>query len=267
MSNLELNEKSLIYHLRQYKSKRFVKFFSETGSTNETAKEICAKGKGRGLLVASASQTQGKGRLDRSFYSPKGGIYFTVVYELSDSAEHIDLISSAAGVAVRDTLYNFFNIDAKIKWPNDVLVDDKKICGILCEVINDNGKPKYVCVGIGVNVQKCEFPDELAYTATSIGNVYEGSEELDENEILVDIVCNLDRYVIRSGMLSSNYNGGDLIARLKKHSATVGQMVRVIKPDTQFDARAIDIADNGGLTVKGPVDIETITSGEIVHIR
>ena len=268
MDNLTLNEKSLIYHIRQYRIKKYVKFYEELDSTNEKAKELCRTQMQRGLFVAAASQTAGKGRLGRSFYSPKGGIYLSMVYELENGACNLELISSAAGMAVRDTLYNIFNIDAGIKWPNDILVDGKKICGILCETVNENDRPKYVIVGIGLNVRKCEFPDELAYTATSIGNVYEGEIELDENEILIDILCNLDRYVLRSGMLSSkDYDSGDLIARLKKHSLTVGQMVRVIKPDTQFDAKALDIDVNGGLIVKGPVDIETVTSGEIEHLR
>jgi len=267
MENLKLNDKSIIYYLKQYKFKKFVRFFDETASTNEVAKELCKKQNSRGLLVAAASQTAGKGRLGRSFYSPKGGIYFTVVYELGDGEGRLELISSAAGLAVRDTLYNIFNIDAKIKWPNDVVVEDKKICGILCEIVNENNKPKYALVGIGVNVRKCDFPDELHYIATSVGNVYEGEIELDENEILVDIVNNLDRYIIRSGMLTKEYESTDLINRLKKYSATVGQMVRVKKPDNEYDARALDIDENGGLVVRGPIDIETVTSGEIEHLR
>ena len=266
MDNLKLNEKSIIYHLKQYKFKKYVRFYGETGSTNEIAKDFCRKQNARGLIVAAASQTQGKGRLDRSFYSPKGGIYFSVVYELDDNAVNLDLISSAAGVAVRDTLYNIFNIDARIKWPNDIMVEDKKICGILCEIVNENNKPKYVVVGIGVNIAKGEFPDELHYIATSVGNVYTGEVELDENEILVDIVNNLDRYVIRSGMLTKEYDSTDLINRLKKYSATVGQMVRVKKPDTEYDARALDIDEKGGLVVRGPIDIETVTSGEVEHL-
>lgn len=267
MDNLRLNEKSIIYHLKQYRIKKYVRYYDEIASTNETAKDFCKKQNARGLVVAAASQTQGKGRLERSFFSPVGGIYFSAVYELDSNRAAADLISSAAGMAVRDTLYNFFNIDAKIKWPNDVLVDEKKICGILCEAVNENNKPKYVIVGIGVNVDKCDFPDGLHYTATSIGNVYEGEVELDKNEILVDIVNNLDRYVIRSGMLSDGYDSTDLVGRLKKYSATIGRMVRVIKPDNQFDARALDIDEKGGLVVNGPLKTETITSGEIEHLR
>lgn len=267
MDNLILNEKSLIYHLKQYRMKKYVKFFSETESTNETAKKICREGKGRGTVVVADSQTGGKGRLGRSFFSPKGmGVYFSAVYELNGNEKNIDLISSAAGLAVRDSVYNMFGIEAKIKWPNDVLVDGKKICGILCEIINEDNKPKYVVIGIGINVEKCEFPDELEYTATSIGNVYGGEIELDHNEIVVDVVNNLDRYILRSDLFVSEDNH-DIINRLKANSATLEQMVRVITEDGEYDAKAVDIDSHGGLVVKGPVETTTLTSGEVIHLR
>ena len=268
MENLSLNEKSLIYYAKQYKLRKRISFFEEIDSTNEEAKKLCGQGNGRGAVIAADSQSAGKGRQDRSFSSPKGkGIYFTAVYDLSEKEDcKLDLISSAAGLAVRDTVYNFFGIDVKIKWPNDIMFDEKKLCGILCEVINENNKPRYVLIGIGLNVEKTEFTDELAYTATSIGDLYQGEIELDHNEILIDIVNNLDRYIIRNGILKGA-DQSELIARIKNNTATVGRMVRVILPDEEYDAKALDIDENGGLVVQGPVEIKTITSGEVVHLR
>lgn len=266
MENLNLNEKSIIYYLKQYKVRKQLKFYPETNSTNDVAKQLCREGKGKGVLVAVDFQLAGKGRQGRSFYSPKGkGIYFSAVYELNQNNKNLELISSAAGLAVGDTLYNIFNLDAKIKWPNDIFVDGKKICGILCEVVNEGNTPKYVVVGIGLNVEKTEFPAELEYIATSIGNVYSGGVELDHNEILVDIVNNLDRYIIRSGLIT----GGDcseIVSRLKAHSSIIGEMVRVHTNDAEYDAKVLDIDENGGLVVKGPMDIHTITSGEVQRI-
>ena len=144
MNNLLLNERSLIYHLRQYRSKRRLHYFAETESTNEVAKKLCGDGKGLGAFVVSDCQTAGKGRSGRTFCSPKGtGVYISIVYEISGKEPNFDLLSSLAGLAVRDTLFNFFDFDCKIKWPNDILLDGKKICGILCEIVNKNGKPKY----------------------------------------------------------------------------------------------------------------------------
>ena len=267
MENLNLSEKGIINQLKQYRVKKYLKFYPETNSTNDVAKQLCRQSKGKGSLVAVDFQLAGKGRNGRSFYSPKGkGIYFSVVYELAGSLKNLELISSAAGLAVRDTLYNIFNLDAKIKWPNDILVDGKKICGILCEVVNEGNNPKYVVIGIGLNVEKTDFPDELQYIATSIGNVYSGEIELDHNEILVDIVNNLDRYILRSELISGG-DCSDIVARLKVHSAVIGEMVRVRTNDTQYDAKVLDIDENGGLIVKGPLDIHTITSGEVLQIK
>lgn len=264
-NNLKLNEKSLVYHLRQYRSKRKLIFFNEIDSTNEAAKKLCSSGKGAGAFVAAASQTGGKGRSGRDFCSPAGsGIYISAVYDISGSEPNFDLLSSLAGLAVRDTLYNFFNLDCKIKWPNDILLDDKKLCGILCEIVNQNNKPKYAVVGIGLNLEKFDFPDELQYTAASVADFYEG--ELDHNEIAVDIVNNLDRYIIRRNALISQQTN-TYINRLKEYSATLGQMVRVMTPDSEYDAKVLDIASNGGLVLKTALETKTITSGEIIHIR
>ena len=268
MENLHLNEKSLLYFAKQYKMRKHISFFEETDSTNEQAKKLCANGKGRGVVIVSDCQTAGKGRQGREYYSPKGmGIYFSVVYDLAEKENcKLDLISSAAGIAVRDTLYNIFGLDVKIKWPNDIIIDDKKLCGILCEIVNENNRPKYAVIGIGLNVEKHEFPGELSLTATSIGNVYTGEVELDRNEICIDIVNNLDRYIIRNGIINGAEQS-ELAARLRNSSATIGRMVRVFTPDSEYDAKALDIDDEGGLVVQGPTEIKTLTSGEVVHLR
>ena len=154
MNNLLLNERSLIYHLRQYRSKRRLHYFAETESTNEVAKKLCGDGKGLGAFVVSDCQTAGKGRSGRTFCSPKGtGVYISIVYEISGKEPNFDLLSSLAGLAVRDTLFNFFDFDCKIKWPNDILLDGKKICGILTEALTDfeSGGIESIILGIGIN--------------------------------------------------------------------------------------------------------------------
>ncbi|EKC64709.1 protein containing Biotin protein ligase, partial [human gut metagenome] len=90
--------------------------------------------------------------------------------------------------------------------------------------------------------------------------------ELDHNEIAVDIVNNLDRYIIRRDALNSE-NTGEIINRLKMYSASLGQIVRVITPDSEYDAKVLDIAPDGGLVILSDGETKTITSGEIVHIR
>lgn len=260
----ELTEKNLIYQVRQYRMKRRVQFFEETESTNDVAKKLCNENKGSGALVVADCQTAGKGRRGRSFCSPKGtGLYLTAVYELHGNEKNFDLLSSLAGLAVRDTIYNMFGLETTVKWPNDILYEGKKLCGILCEVVNVSNRPKYVVVGVGLNVLHGAFPDDVACIAGAIGDYYEG--EIDRNELCIELVHNLDRYIIRSRALTEDCK--EVIDRLKACSASIGQMVRVITPDSEYDARVLDIAPNGGLLVSCAEGEKTITSGEIVHIR
>ncbi len=221
----ELTEKNLIYQLRQYKVKRRVQFFPETESTNTVAKKLCSEGKGAGALIVADCQTAGRGRLGRAFCSPKGtGIYVT---------------------------------------PNDVLYEGKKLCGILCEIVNVNNRPKYVAVGVGINVQPGAFPDDVACVAGAISEFYQG--EIDRNELCIELVHNLDRYIQRTNALTEDNK--EVIDRLKACSATLGQMLRVILPEESYDARVLDIAPNGGLVVDTAEGEKIVTSGEVVHIR
>ncbi|MEG0545838.1 MAG: biotin--[acetyl-CoA-carboxylase] ligase [Oscillospiraceae bacterium] len=264
-NKLALTEKGLMFHIKQYKMKRKLTFLSETTSTNDVAKRLCNENKGVGTMVIADSQTEGRGRLSRSFCSPKGiGAYISIIYEVTGSEKSFDLLSSLAGLAVRDSLYNMFGLDCKIKWPNDIILNDKKLCGILCEIINVNNRPKYVSVGIGLNIESFEFPDELQYTAISIADVYKG--EIDHNELCIEIVNNLDRYVLRSKALLNEENF-EIINNLKKYSSVLDKMVRVVKPDEEFDARVLDLDKNGGLIIKTSTETTTLTSGEIIHLR
>lgn len=260
----ELSEKNLIYQIRQYRMKRRVYYFDTLESTNDTAKQLCAQNKGAGALVVADGQTAGKGRLGRSFCSPKGtGLYLSVVYEIHGNEKNFELLSSLAGLAVHDALYNLFDLKTDLKWPNDVLMDGKKMCGILCEIVNISNRPKYVVVGVGLNVQHGEFPDDVDGLISAVSDFYEG--EIDRNELCIELVQNMDRYILRSNALQGEV--GDTIERLKACSASLGKQVRVMTPEENFDARVLNIAPNGGLVVDTAEGERTITSGEILHIR
>ena len=182
---------------------------------------------------------------------------------MNNLKKNMDLISPLAGLAVRDTLYNMFGLETTVKWPNDVLYEGKKLCGILCEIVNVNNRPKYVVVGVGLNVQPGAFPDDVACVAGAISEFYQG--EIDRNELCVELVHNMDRYIQRTNALTEDNK--EVIDRLKACSATLGQMVRVILPEESYDARVLDIAPNGGLVVDTAEGEKIVTSGEVVHIR
>ncbi len=201
----ELNEKNLIYQIRQYRMKRRV------------AKKLCNENKGGGALVVADCQTAGKGRLGRSFSSPAGtGLYLTAVYELTGQEKNFELLPALAGLAVRDTLYNMFGLETTVKWPNDVLYEGRKLCGILCEAVNVGNRPKYIAVGVGLNVQRGAFPDDVDCIAGAVGDYC--TEEIDRNELCIELVHNMDRYILRSHALTEDSR--DAIGRLKACSAS-----------------------------------------------
>ena len=260
----DLTANNINYQLKQYRLKRRLTFLDETPSTNDVAKKLCAENKGSDAVVIADCQTAGRGRLDRTFVSPKGtGLYLSAVYTLEGDEKNLELLSSLAGLAVRDTLYNLYDLQVGVKWPNDILLEGKKLCGILCEMVNVQNRPKYVVVGIGINTERGAFPDDVAGIAGAISEFYTG--EIDRNELAVELLHNLDRYLVKSRALQEESN--DILTRIKACSVSIGQRVRVVLPDSDFEARVLDILPNGALLVDSFDEGEkTITAGEIVHI-
>ena len=130
----------------------------ETDSTNRVAKELARSGAPHGSWVLAKRQTAGRGRLDRSFYSPEGGVYLSVILRPDIPPEDLVLITPMAATAVRNAVHGLTGIELGIKWVNDLYLGDKKVGGILCEVVDDA-----VIVGVGLNVREPEggYPPEL----------------------------------------------------------------------------------------------------------
>lgn len=262
---LNLDKAQLCYHCKKYNLKREIRGFQETDSTNERLKEILKNEKDSKIAVIANSQSNGKGRNGRSFVSPKGtGVYFSISYEISGQEKNFDLISSFAALAVWDTLYYLFNIKSSIKWPNDIIFENKKLCGILCEIVSDkNGKPSYVVVGIGLNLEKQEFPDELNQTAGSVADFYSG--KIDHNEVVIDIINNLDRYILRRNVL--NIEKTDLFIKLlKERSCIINNDVMVQTGTESFVGKVLDIAKNGHLIVSKNSEAVELSAGEVIKL-
>ena len=140
----------------------------EVDSTNAYAKKLLKEGREPPFLVIAESQTMGRGRLGKPFFSPKGGLYMSLALKYSGSEERITL---AAAVAVCRMLERYCGVNPHIKWVNDILVDGKKVCWILCEAVcGQDGGINAVIVGVGVNTQGEEyvFPDELKDIAGAV---------------------------------------------------------------------------------------------------
>lgn len=150
-----------------------VEFHEQVDSTNNRCKQLASEGAPAGTLVVADSQSAGRGRQNRSFFSPPGcGIYFSLLLRPDNPINDIALVTSFSACAVADAIENLFGIDAQIKWVNDVFVSDRKVCGILSEGAFDaeSGTLSSLVIGIGINVFEPTdgFPDDIASTVGAV---------------------------------------------------------------------------------------------------
>ena len=162
------------------KLNRKVYYYDSLGSTNDQAHILAGEGAPDGSLVLADSQNAGKGRMGRSFFSPAGsGIWMSVILRPEIAPEKASMLTLVAAAAVQKTMMEF-GIPSGIKWPNDLVADGRKVTGILTEMRAEPGRVNYIVLGIGINVNMEEFPEELKMIATSMraatGKVYDRGE-------------------------------------------------------------------------------------------
>lgn len=245
--------------LEQYLNQKLnIEIFNELDSTNNYLKKIGFNGEKENKLVIALSQTGGRGRMCRSFYSPNGtGIYFSLLLHPEFSAEKSLFLTVMAAVSVAETVMKYISNDVKIKWVNDIYIDGKKVCGILTEgAVNSNKKLDYAVVGIGINVIAPEngFPDDIKDIATAIfpGN----TEEYIKEKLVADI----------ANRFFEMYNGidTDFIKRYKEYSYLTGKEINVISCDDIRPATVLDITDDCHLLVINENgEFEEISSGDV----
>jgi BirA family biotin operon repressor/biotin-[acetyl-CoA-carboxylase] ligase len=157
--------------LRAKKFGKTIILLRKVDSTNSFTKKLARYGAAEGTVVIAEEQTAGRGRHRRKWFSPKGGLYFSVVLRPKMKVSETVGIVVAAGLAIAKTLSENYCLNVETKWPNDVLLDGKKVCGILTEVNSVGEKVNYAVVGIGINANSAvskEFPEELKPIATSL---------------------------------------------------------------------------------------------------
>lgn len=245
--------------LEQYLNQKLnITIFPELDSTNNYLKKLGSQGEKANTLIIAECQTGGRGRMGRSFYSPNGtGVYFSLLLRPEILAEKALSLTVMAAVAVAETVMRHSNGDVKIKWVNDVYIDDKKACGILTEgAINNNKKLDYAVVGIGINVIAPEngFPDDIKDIATSI---FPGKTQDNIKEKIVAEVIN---------RLFKMYNGFDTnyVDRYKEYSFLTGKEINIISGEDIRPATVLGITDECHLLVKNEYGkTEEISSGDV----
>ena len=219
---------------------------TETNSTNDYIKQTLS-GEPEGTVVIADVQTAAKGRKGRKWYSPEGGMWMSV---LLDQFDH-HLIPLTAGVAICEAFCNY-DITPLIKWPNDILLNGKKIAGTLAEIVD-----RKVILGIGINLNVKEFPGELKQRATSI--LIETKKHFDKQTFCQHLCRSLDE----NYMALKEEQVETLLAKWRKNSAMLGRDVRIELPDREIVGKVLDIDQQGGLIVmRADYGVEHIIAGD-----
>lgn len=238
---------------------RTYKYFDEIDSTNTQCKRECSENIIDGMVIVAEEQSKGKGRLGRSWSSPKGtGIWMSIILTPDIAPILAPKITIIGAAAVYNALKDM-NIDVGIKWPNDIVIDGKKVCGILTEMNAEIDRINYVVMGIGINVNTEEFPEELRDKATSLKIQY--GENINRKE-LVGKILNYTEYYY--DLFKETGSIKEVINICKKGSVVLGKEIRVINGRSEIICEAIDIDDDGELIVKyDDGTIHKVISGEV----
>ena len=230
-------------------------------STNITAKKMALDNAPHGTVVFAEEQTGGRGRMGRSFVSPKhSGIYMSLLLRPRLSAQDSLLVTTAASVAVCRAIEKVTGIQAEIKWVNDIYVNQRKICGILTEAVTDfeSGGIESIILGIGVNFStaKEEFPEELQKKVGALFEVV--PERLDRNQLAAEIV----NQVLE---LCDDLRNRSFLEEYRSRSLVLGKNVQVVRFSQEpYPAKAVDIDGDGGLVLeREDGNVEVLQSGEV----
>ena len=235
--------------------------FDELPSTNSKAKELARNGGEEGTVIIAKVQKKGRGRFEREWESPEGGLYLSVILRPEMSPDKATLLPLVASLAVFDAIKSY-GLSAKIKWPNDIRVNRKKIAGILLESEAVRNRLEYAVLGVGINLNTDinSFSRELKDDVTSL------AQELD---IVVDYQQFLEKLLSAIETRYSTFSNGDfntILGEWKRHSDTIGRKVKIITSTDEIIGKAYDVDQSGFLIIATDSDEhKIITSGDCIY--
>ncbi|HYJ47807.1 MAG TPA: biotin--[acetyl-CoA-carboxylase] ligase, partial [Pyrinomonadaceae bacterium] len=239
--------------------------FDSLPSTNTEAAGQAAKGAPEGLCIVAREQTRGRGRQERVWISPAGaGLYFSIVLRPKSLAmQSWALLTLMAALAVHDALMDACALETDIKWPNDIIANERKLCGILAETV-ETETGRAVVLGIGINLDDRAFPPELKEVATSVSSLT--GRQPDAEELLESLVRAIER---RYHILQSPGGGEETVSRWSQHSSYAHDArVRVSLPTEVFDGWTRGLEPDGALRVETEQgEIRIVRAGDITNLR
>lgn len=235
-------------------------YFDSIDSTNTKAQELAEKGYPSGTLVVADKQIAGKGRRGRNWESPSGcGIFMTLMLKPDINPNNASMLTLVSALAVAKALADITGKDAKIKWPNDIVIDGRKVCGILTEMSAQFDYINNIVIGIGINVNNSSFPEEISATASSL-RLLNGGKKYRRAEIIEKIMEYFEKYY--SIFLETE----DLSALVNEYDAMLVNMkrqVKVLDPKEPFEGKAMGITKTGELIVDTWESRKLVSSGEV----
>lgn len=233
--------------------------FNSIDSTNIYAKKLAKDGAEEGVIILADIQTSGQGRKNRIWSSSKGGLWFSVVLYPNIPPKKAMFMTMAGSIAVFQGINNITDIKAEIKWPNDLLINGRKICGILTEIDSKKDKTNYCIIGIGINVNN-KLEKELQKNATTLKT--ELNKEISLVELLREILKNFDENYNK--LLSGDF---DFIRdSWLEYSNIIGRKIQVIDDKTVTTGRAIQVDKDGYLILNTNIGEIKVMSGDITYL-
>lgn len=237
-----------------------VLYFDTIDSTNTKAQELAEKGYPSGTLVVADKQESGKGRRGRSWVSPSGtGIFMTLMIKPDINPNNASMLTLVAALAVAKAITSVTGEKAMIKWPNDIVVNGKKVCGILTEMNAQFDYINHIVVGIGINVHNESFPEEISQMASSL-MIEAGGKRFHRAQIIAETMSYFEQYY------DTFLKTQDLSALVREYDELLvnrNKSVRVLDPKEPFDGKAMGITPKGELIVDTWESRKLVSSGEV----
>jgi len=236
-------------------------YFDVLASTMETAMGLGTKGVPEGTLVVAETQTKGKGRLGRAWYSPKHkGIYLSLVLRPDILPNQAPVLTLLSAVAVCEAIKEVCRLDTQIKWPNDIFLNNKKIGGILTEMAAETDRVSFMAVGIGLNVNN----DKKSLISGASSLKEEKGEPISRLQLLQELL----RRIEANYSLFCKKETACILEKWREHSMTLDRRIKVYSHKEHIEGQAQDVDADGGLLVRLDTGItKKVMAGDVVHCR
>ncbi|ADM27778.1 biotin/acetyl-CoA-carboxylase ligase [Ignisphaera aggregans DSM 17230] len=229
-------------------------------SSQDIAKEMAYSGASEWSIVVCEEMFRGRGRLGRMWYAPRGGLWFSILLR-PRYIDRLHFLSIVGSLAVAEAINILLGVGAGVKWPNDVIIGGKKVCGILVEGEVEADRIRHIVIGIGINVNN-DIPSDIRDIAIALKDVV--GRYIPRATLLTVIVARLYRYY--GYMLTGRYR--DIVSRYREMLLTRGREVKVVLVSgEEIIGRAIDVDEIGRLQIDTGRDIVSIDAGDVYHLR